>query len=120
MKNELNNEQLLNSNHPIDMELNLTQRIVTLRNSLAVTAMQLSAKGELNFAKHLRLSVAQLNTALEEIRWTNVLEFLGEIENILLACKLGVNPSFDEAVFQTVQLVRADVKGMVQQKQLTR
>lgn len=120
MKNELSSEPLLNSNYPIDMELNLTQRIVTLRNSLAATAMQLSAKGELNFAKHLRLSIAQLNTALEEIRWMNVLEFLAEIENILLACKLGVNLSFDKAIFESVQLIRADVKGMVQQKQLIR
>jgi hypothetical protein len=82
--------------------------------------MYLSVKGELSFAKHLHTSIAQLNVALDEIRWQNVLEFLTEIENILMACKLGVSFSTDEIIFKNVQLVRAEVSVLVQQKQYTR
>lgn len=102
------------------MEQNMTTRVVELRNVLTEMAAQLSVNEQTRFAKHLRISAAQLAVAAEDLRWHHVLEFLTEIENIMLACKLGVNLLFSNTAFKHVQLVKYDVSLLVPQKQFAR
>ena len=105
-------------------ERELADRVIGLKIQLAVVLEKLIEKGQRNFASHLYLNLSKMYLELDRIcnakdskalpgRMGIVLEYLTEVENILLACKIGVDMPAGEKVLNSVRELKIEMKRLV-------
>lgn len=110
------------------MKLNLSERILLLKIKLALTTEKLMEHNQESFAGYIYTTIAQMNDVFDAIRCSDekaenvermhrLVEHLTEIENVLLACKVGIKLPLDESTLHTVQQVKAELKELIRREQ---
>jgi hypothetical protein len=110
------------------MKLNLSDRMLLLKIKLALTTEKLMEYNQESFAGYIYTILAQMNDVFDAIRSSDeknqniermhrLVELLTEIENILLACKVGIKLPLDKSTLNTVQQVKAELKELIRRKQ---
>lgn len=110
------------------MKLNLSERLLLLKIKLALTTERLIEYNQESFAGYIYTSIAQMNDVFDAIRQSDeheengirmhrLVEHLTEIENVLLACRVGIQLPLDESTLHTVRQVRAELKELIRREQ---
>lgn len=110
------------------MKLNLSERVLLLKIKLALTTEKLMEHNQESFAGYIYTTIAQMNDVFDEIRSSDdrlentermnrLVEHLTEIENVLLACKVGIKLPLDESTLYTVQQVKTEMKELIRREQ---
>lgn len=110
------------------MKLNLSERLLLLKIKLALTTEKLMEYNQESFAGYIYTSIAQMNDVFDAIRQSDnhgenearmhrLVEHLTEMENILLACRVGIKLPLDESTLHTVRQVRAELKELIRREQ---
>jgi TATA-box binding protein (TBP) (component of TFIID and TFIIIB) len=110
------------------MKLNLSERLLLMKIKLALTTEKLMEYNQESFAGYIYATLAQMNDVIDSIRSSDdrfenatkmgrLVEHLTEIENVLLACKVGIKLPLDESTLNTVQQVKAELKELIRREQ---
>jgi hypothetical protein len=109
------------------MEYRLSDRILLMKIKLAFATEKLGQLGQNNLSSYVYNYVTQLFNELDEMKYStepdevenrmqSVLNYLGEIENVLLTFKVGVAAHFDESTLTAVRDVKNEIKELIRRK----
>ncbi len=109
------------------MELRLSDKLLLMKIKLALTTEKLEEYGQDNFAGYIYTNLGQMNMEMEQMNRADdtansalhlgsVLSCLDEIENILIACKLGIRLPLEESTMNTVRDLKTEIKEVIRRE----
>ncbi len=112
------------------MELRLSDKLLLMKIKLALTTEKLTEYGQNNFAEYIYTNLGQMYQEMELMNrtkdaadsarhLTRVIDYLDEIENILLACKMGIRLPLEESTMSTVRDLKMEINEVLRRELFT-
>jgi hypothetical protein len=113
------------------MEFRLSDKILLLKIRLAYVTEKLTDYGQVNFAGYIQTNVSQLYLRLDELKDSGsveeveekmqaVISYLDEMENIFMACKVGVRLPMEENVLGALRDIKTELKELIRRQMFSK